>query len=302
VISLRKKDGYVLQSTEEVSEDAIELAAADDKVEVKRENERITITFREDVTGAECSKLVRRLEHDAPHFVQLICDLAFPGAHWEKALAGHHLPSVTAFIFDTYFQTQTRQGENSVGNLAVTLGSLPSVERVFATGKISLKACRHGNLRELYLLGDPLPVGSLNGLAGSEFPLLERLVLSLASDAGPVPARDAIAALLEIRAPKLREVHIDSLDDVAATLDTLAKAGLPASLKVLGLSGSLDEDLLLSAIRTHSSRLGHLETLALPLGDEVSSEGDATARKLLPNLRDTGEFGGLTLPEVYKDW
>lgn len=302
VISFRKKDGYVLQSTEAVSEDEIVPALADDKVEVKKENERIAITFHEDASRDDCSKLIRQLESDAPRTVQLICDFTCPGVHWEKAIAGRRLCSVTSFIFDTHFQTQTRQRENSLGNIAVSLGSLPAVERVFATGKLSLTACKHEGLRELHLLGDPLSKASLKGLAESEFPQLERLVLSLASDAEPVPCRYAISALLELQAPNLREVHIDSLDNVAATLAMLTKAGPPNSLKLLGLSGYVDEDSLLATIRAGTSRLRQLQTLALPLGDELSSEGEETARELLANLCDTSEFRRLTLPDAYKDW
>jgi hypothetical protein len=96
---------------------------------------------------------------------------------------------------------------------------------------------------------------------------------------------------------------VDSLDDVAATLEKLLKKGIPASWKVLGLSASVDdEDRLLDVLRSNASRLSELETLALPLGDEVSSDGDEAARALLPNLQDTEEFRDLTLPATYQSW
>jgi hypothetical protein len=96
---------------------------------------------------------------------------------------------------------------------------------------------------------------------------------------------------------------VDSLDDVAVTLEKLLKKGIPASWKVLGLSASVDdEDRLLDVLRANASRLSELEALALPLGDEVSSDGDEAARALLSNLRDTEEFRDLTLPAVYQSW
>lgn len=302
VLDLRKKDGFTLQSTEHVSAEEIEAAEAAEKLEVKKTGDRMVVTFREAVSGTDCSKLVRRLESEAPRFLQLSGDSASPESHWEKAIVGHQLSSVTAFVFDAPSQTQTRQGKNSIGDLSVTLDAMPSVQRVFVTGKLSLKACRHENLRELHLLGDPLPPASLKGLAGCEWPLLERLVISLAAEAGPSASRAALEALLGVRAPKLCEVHISGLADVAAALKWLTRADLPASLKILGLSGCLDEERLIECLRANATRLGELQTLALPLGDELSSEGAKTARQLHSRLQDTSEFSDATLPAAYETW
>jgi predicted DNA-binding WGR domain protein len=302
VISLRRKEGYLLQSTEQVPLEELELAQVDHKVEIAKTNERIVVTFREAVTAAETVKLMEQLVREAPRFLQVVCDSASPGRHFERAIAAHPLPSVKSFVVDTPFQTQTRQGENAIGDLAVTFGALPAVERLFANGKMVLTACRHEHLRELSVLGNPLPRASLRELGGCELPSLERLVLSVSSDAGPLAARDAIASVVHLRAPKLRDVFIDGLDDVTAALDSLAAAGLPPSLKFLGLSGSVDEDRLLASLRRHAPLLAALETIALPLGDEVSSEGDEAARRMLSQLRDTLEFAELTLPKAYDGW
>jgi hypothetical protein len=210
---------------------------------------------------------------------------------------------VKSFIFDDYSQPQTRQGRNSIGDVALTLAALPSLERAFATGKLALTVCHHPSLVELHLLGDPLTDALLRSLGASEFPALRRLVVSLASDSGPIRHNAAVASLLALRAPELREVHVDSLDDLAIALEKLLKEGIPASWKVLGLSAPVaDEARLLDVLRTNASRLSGLETLALPLRDEVSSDGDEAARALLPNLRDTEEFRELTLPGAYGDW
>jgi hypothetical protein len=210
---------------------------------------------------------------------------------------------VRAFVLDVSSQTQTRQGRNSIGDLAPTFEALPSLERAFVTGRLSLTACKHRALLELYLLGDPIGEPFLRALGASEFPALRRLVLSLASDAGPGPQGAAISALLALRASELREVHVESLKDVAITLEKLLEHGLPPSWKVLGLSGAVDDERrLLYVLQTHAPRLSELEVLALPLGDEVSASGDEAARALLPNLRDTEEFRELSLPAAYRDW
>jgi hypothetical protein len=235
--------------------------------------------------------------------VDLLCDFASPGSNWSNAIKGKLFPSVRAFIFDTHFQTQTRQRQNSIDDLAPTFAALPSLERAFATGKLALTACHHQKLSELHFLGDPLEGTFLRGLGASEFPALRRLVLSFASDAGPGPETAAIASLVSLRAPELREVHANGLKDVTDTLEKLLKKGIPASWRVLGLSGTVgDEERLLEVLRVHASRLSELETLALPLGDEVSGAGDEEARGLLSNLRDTDAFRDLASPAAYASW
>jgi hypothetical protein len=304
VLMLRGKDGYVMQATEQVSADTFALAVWDSTspFRLQRTNGRVVVCFRDRPHNERAwSALFSDLANEAPRSLELRCDPGSPGRQWQKAIVEHQLPSITGFIFDAASQTQTRQGKNSIGDLTATLGALPQVERVFATGALELSAVRHEHLRELHLLGDPLSASMLKQLAGCEFPALERLVLSLASDTGPVNNRGALNAVLGLRAPRLRELHVDSLADVGAALDTLAGADLPA-LRVLGLSGRLDEEELLRCIGARVARLRELEVVALPLGNEVSSTGDEAARALVPGLRDAMEFESLTLPATYADW
>lgn len=58
-------------------------------------------------------------------------------------------------------------------------------------------------------------------LRGCEFPRLERLGLSLASDARPPDSRPLLQALGSLRAP-LRELHLDGVDGIEEVLDGLA--------------------------------------------------------------------------------
>ncbi|WP_309893599.1 hypothetical protein [Archangium sp.] len=260
---------------------------------------RCTITFKGDDTVplSVCTQLVKRLAREAPRCVQLVCDLASPAHVWARALQGTTLPSVKAFIFDTPSQTQTRQGENSIGDLAAVLAACPHLERLFATGDLDLSPTRHESLRELYLLGDPLSPVLFDGLGGCQFPRLERLAISLASDAGPVKSQALRQALRELRAPP-REVHVKGLDHIDQTLEALALQGLPPSWKVLTLDGSWGDDddpeELRTLLQRHASAFGTLEHLGLP--EDLEVDGVPVRTESAPEQRD------LFLPSVYETW
>lgn len=306
VLGLRKRDGYAVSAPEPVGAEVARTGKpADENVTVALADGRWTVTFRGEasVPDAACVTLLRRLSQDAPHRVQVICDLTSPGAHWTKAIAGRRFSSVHAFVFDTHFQTQTRQANNSIGELAPTLGAFPSLEQAFVTGKLALKACKHPALRELHVLGEPLSEAFLRGLGGCEFPALTRLVISLAADAEPAPFAVLAQALHSLRAPLLREVHLEGVANVPGFFGALLDRDLPASWKVLGVSGSMDdEDQLLAVLRAQRGRLAQLDVLALPLADDVSSDGAATARTLHTNVQDTENFRDLALPAAYAAW
>jgi len=299
VLSLRRREGYTVASVEPV--DANATAEAPDNLLTIDVGERWQVTFKGDgsVSPARCRKVVERLERDAPRAVQVVCDLGSPSA-WSKAIAGRALPSIVAFVFDTPSQTQARQAENSIGDLTATLAACPSLERVFASGKLVLTRCSHDALRELHLLGDPLLAATLAALGGSTFPALERLVLSLAADAGPGPDRAAALALQGLTAPRLREVHVDGLEDVPRFLTTLARTRLP--LRVLTVAGSIDEAQLWPVLDQHAAFFRSLEVLGLPLADELSSEAVGAVRASLPNVRDSREWAHLTLPAAYESF
>jgi hypothetical protein len=249
-----------------------------------------------------CSTAIAKLREVAPSVVQILSDFASPGTAWAKALKGIELPSVKAFIFDTYYDTQSRQRENTIGDLRATLEACPSLERFFATGALVLSKGSHAQLRELYALGDPLSPKFLRALAGWKLPALERLVLSLASDAEAADDDEAIAVLTKLSAPKLQSVHVDSLTDVPRVLAELCSAGRTRSLKELQLSGGLDEDALLEVVERNLEPLRELEVLALPLEDLLSGDGIDRLRALCPSLRDLSELPKLTLPDAYDSW
>ncbi len=308
VMKLRKREGYVVLTTEELTgEETEDAPVGEDEgftVDPKK-NGRWTVAFKKsgDVSAATCAKVLRRLEKDVPTSVQVLCDPGSPGPAWATAIASHRFPSVTSFVFDTDFQTQTRQGRNTLGSLAATLDAFPKLEQLFATGALELQgAGSHGSLRELYLLGDPMAPGLLKALGSCTFPNLERIVLSLASDAGPASGDLAAAALVGLRAPKLRALHVASVDDVASFVGKIAKAGPPRTWSVLGVSGDVDdEDALVDVVRANAGGLARLKTLGLPLG-EISTDAGEAIQRLLPGVRDVADEDALTLPAVYKTW
>ncbi len=306
VISLRKRDGYAVSVPEPVGLDAARpTKQSDENVAVTSADGNWTVTFRGEasVPDAACVTLLRRLSQDAPKRVQVICDLTSPGAHWTKAIAGRRFSSVHAFVFDTHFQTQTRQANNSIGELAPTFGAFPSLERAFVTGKLALKACKHPTLRELHLLGEPLTESFLRGLGASELPALTRLVVSLAQEAEPAPTAVLVDALHTLRAPLLREVHLEGVGNVPGLLEGLLARDLPSSWRVLSVAGALDdEDRLLAVLGAHKARLAQLDVLALPLADDVSEGGAKAVRKLHGNVQDTETFHDLALPAAYAAW
>lgn len=307
VVKLRKKEGLVLQATEQISTRELERAVEeiDEDVRVTFTDGRWSAKFP---GGAEkaavvCVKLLARLKKDAPQCVTLLIDSQTPGAQWAKAIKGRQLSSVRAFVVDDHAQTQTRQAQNSIGDLAATLDAFPALERAFATGHLELTKCSHGVLSELYLLGDPIHESCLRALGESEFPALRRLVLSLASESAPAPQAAWQGALLSIDAPKLEEVYVYGVKDVATALETLLKTAIPASWRMLTVVGAIDDETrLLQVLSAHTGRLAALAALALPLADEISETGGQQARTLLSNLRDSGEQADLTLPATYRDW
>jgi predicted DNA-binding WGR domain protein len=266
------------------------------------EHQRWRVTFHDEPDANQCAALIKKLVADAPRVVQMICDPASPGATWAKALSKSSLPSVRDLIFDTYFQTQTRQGRNSLGDIRGTFNACPSLERAFLTGDLMATKGAHTTLRELYLLGDPLDPNFLHALAEWELPALERLVLSLASDAGPGDDDAALATITKIDAPKVTSIHVDSLEDVARVLDELAASKRIHTWKELRLSGSLDEDAILEVVERHTKALSQLDVLGLPTGDYLSSDADEKLRSACSSVRDVAELPELTLPAAYDAW
>lgn len=305
-VRLHRREGYALLAVQEATDDEV-LRAPDPLAERSRwepGRRRLQVTFNRDEGIAElCDAVVARAIAAEARTLHLVCDPQSPAEALTDALAGRELPALEALILDTHFQTVTRQATNAFGDLAHVLRAMPNLTRLFATGDLVLSPARHDRLRELYLLGDPLDPALLEGLGASHLQALDTLGITLASDEGPADPAPLLRALASLRAPRLRALELQGLQDLAGVLTALAAAPLPPSWRRLVLDGSIrDEDALLRALRATAPRLGALEALGLPLGDDLSADGDEAARAILPILGDREELGTLLLPAVYDAW
>lgn len=311
IVMLRRKSGFTVLRTEACAgesvrpPDILETHDFDGKIDLV--DGRWTLTFKGDVdekiSKEVADALVQRIAAAAPRRVQILCDFASPKQAWERALTNVLLPSVESFIFDTFFQTQTRQSANSIGDLAAVLRACPNLRCLFATGALSLSAVTQPSLHTLHLLGDPLSRSVAQGLGGCRFEALERLVLSLCADGGPAQPDAFVDSLRTLAAPRLREIHLGGIDDPAACLTRLLSGGLPPSWKVLSLTGTsrgaFELDALRPVLTRHAAALRSLESLALDLGDE---DEVAEAKEILPGVRSAEPEYALTLPTVYEPW
>src|SRR5215207_2534343 len=107
------------------------------QLNLEHDEHRLTATCAGDpgdVPLDVCRELVSAIRARKPRAVHVLGDFPSPGDAWAEALDGVTLDSVKAFVFDTYFQTQTRQRDNSAGDLRATLVACPNLENLFATG------------------------------------------------------------------------------------------------------------------------------------------------------------------------
>lgn len=303
VLMRRRRDGYTLTSRE-VDEAGLDGGTSDQLFEWEPAHARLKCVFTDEAgVSARCEGLPAAASAREAVCLHFVCDPVSPGRALSSALERRPLPTVRRLIFDTPFQTVTRQRDNSPGRLDLVLTALPALERAFVTGAAELRRVGHSRLRALHLLGDPFPAASLAGLGDSDFPVLEQLVLCLARDDEPAPADQVAAVLHKLRAPGLRWLDVSGADDLVALVDALFARPLPARWSTVSLDGILrDEDDLLTVLADHADALRRLDHLALRLHDDLSEEAADRARELVPNLVDREQLPDLLQPAVYEDW
>lgn len=243
--------------------------------------------------------LLRAAAHHAG-FMQVLCDPQSPDRTLSAALRRHPLQDLHTFVFDTHFQTVTRQRQNRCGPLDELLAGLPHLERLFVTGDLELAApVHHDELGELYLLADPLGPRLLDTLARCQLPALEVLGLKLCADAPAPPVDAVVAALHGLHAPNLRIVELDGTADLVALLAALADRPLPPSWDTLRVYGSItDEDALLALLASKAHVFSTLGEFGLPL-DDISWGAADRARELIPELCDAEDLPARLGPELY---
>jgi hypothetical protein len=112
-----------------------------------------------------------------------------------------------------------------------------------------------------------------------------------------------VRAVRSLSAPGLQHIVLEGAQDVVGALRALLAEPRPGSWTRLSINGSiLDEDGLLAALSELRPALSGLRALALPLADDLSSEGDAAARRLVPVLRDIDDEEELLTPTAYEGW
>jgi hypothetical protein len=304
VLRLRRDEGYRVVESGEIADEEVEPIADPIRRFFRYEaaRRRAHVDFVEGpISPEEIAAVVARLEAAAPACVDYLReDAEIPGGVFGAALAGKVLSSVNAFVLSSYTPVSKRDGP-PLDDLADFFAALPNLERVDATGRFTLREARHGALVELHVEGKPLFPGVIASLGDGSLPTLATLDVVLGEDHGL--DRATAAALRSVAAPRLRTVQVAGLADVTRFLAELTLRPLPASWATLHVRGSVgDEDELLALLQEHAPALGSVAMLGLPLADELSEDGIAKAKALLPQLTDVSERPDLWPPEASEAW
>lgn len=307
VTSLRLRDGYRVLEKGLATEDELKGPPPEDKtVEIRpSENGMWQLMFKsgtEDVGAPSCAHAISELERAAPRAVVVRCDLGSPGTLWSEGIAGRSLPSVECFVFDTDFQTVTRQAENSLGDLSATFEAMPNLKRAFLSGNLEFtRRLRCEHLEEITLQGSPLNAGVVTMLHTAHLPKLERLTLGLASESTSL-CTDAEAADAVVHSGA-KEVFVDGLRDLAAFLRQLGERGVPPALRSLMLGGgtNTEEDDLVAVLSQHAAAFANV-SLGLRIEDLLTEEAESRMRAKIPTLADLEDAHELLLPQAYSTW
>jgi hypothetical protein len=304
VLRLRQDEGYRIVESGEIADD--EVGPIADPIQrffrYEAARRRARVNFEEGpISPEELAEVVARIEAAAPACVDHLGEEdEIPGGLLGAALAGKVLPSVKALVFSVYADVK-RDRPPPVDDLADFFAALPNLERADAMGRFTLREARHGALVELRMEGDPLFPGVVAALGDGSLPALSNVDLVLGEDHGL--DRATAAALRSVAAPRLRTVQVAGLADVTRFLAELTERPLPASWATLYVRGSVgDEDELLAVLKEHAPALGSVAMLGLPLADELSEDGIAKAKALLPQLTDISELPDLWPLDASDAW
>lgn len=260
-------------------------------------HKRMTVEFHQPPTLETLETISARLRNDGARSLQVVVaiDWSDPQApDWddprhvrqlEKALN----PSLETFIFDTPSDTVARQRYNTVGDICDVLAACPKLQRAFITGCSTMRKTRHEHIRELHLIGEPLDSSVISGLAASQFPALERLILE-----DVLRAEELAASLRSIEARRLSEVYIDGVP-MLEFLTIIGTAALPWNLCIRD-PGFDDVDGLFELIEQHNA----LRSGKLRLDSEKFFDSE------IAKLKEIGvtieNSGYLFNPRAYSDW
>jgi hypothetical protein len=223
--------GYRVAGPDEVEEEILPEQLWGLTVAFDVATKRMTMVIDEEPTAEMLDTIAARLRAYEPRCLHVVAEWLLP--KWddprhvpelEKALD----PSLAAFIFDSPGHTIARQSYSTLGDISDVLAACPNLNRAFITGRSTMRTTRHESLRELYLLGSPLDPSVLPGLAGSQFPALERLVLEQLEHEY-LSAADLAQSLRSMDAPRLSHVYVDGVR-LLELLPIIGAAALPWNL------------------------------------------------------------------------
>lgn len=305
MMSRRRRDGYVVEK--QVVTDPAALGLADPLSGVLKwdaERKRATVTFSNPAAAArQCEEAIDRLTRLHPECVHIVCESASPGAALSAALARTPLASVRSLALDNPGRALGEQRGNVFGDLADILAGLPELEQAYIAGQVELRPLVGHAVRQLFLLGDPLPARCLAALGRSKISRLQILGLALRDESGGSDPAAAAAALHALSAPQLAAIDIGGVDDLAAFLDVLAARPLPPSWSRISLDGAVpDEAALLSVLARRAPVLRALSALGLPLTDALSDGGAERAARFVPCVVDREELPDRLSPATYDAW
>ncbi|MFK8003116.1 MAG: hypothetical protein AB8H86_26335 [Polyangiales bacterium] len=257
---------------------------------------RATVQFRESAKDpARYAPLIASLGQSRATTLLLTCeDHDSPKDAWAAALGGTKLP-FTNLAFDTQWESLSEQQEHSLGDLSLTLASVPKVERMFISGGITTSPLSHANLRELYLLGDPLHASVLDALGRSTLPALQKLVLCVRQEGVAEDDALILKALRGLDAPALSVVCLYGTSEAIKTAAQLANEN--PSVRALAVDGPITDGQLESLTE---AELGPLSTLAYLEFAFEGFEPPPVISERVPRLHTLNP--NRILPTEYQSW
>lgn len=257
---------------------------------------RVTVQFKESAKDpARYEPLVARLAQSRATTLLLSCENDdSPKEAWATALGDTKLP-FTNVIFDTQWESLGEQQEHTLGDLSLTLASVPHVERMFVSGGITTTPFAHANLRELYLLGDPLHASVLDALGDSTLPALQKLVLCVRQEGVAEDDALILKALRGLDAPALSVVCLYGTSEAIKTAAQLANEN--PSVRALAVDGPITDEQLENLTE---AELGPLSTLAYLEFQLEEFEPPRVLSERVPRLHTLNP--NRVLPTEYQSW
>jgi hypothetical protein len=308
-VVLRKRTGYAVREIEQTP-DAIILPrelSSDPLTKfvfwVNRPSRRLAILLDGTVSRQTLAAIVDRIQEEKPSTIAAdVSSKSPPNKHFGQAFVGKSLPTVRNLIFTNEMLVDDPAFQ--YGDLDNVFTAMPELQRAFFNGDLVFRPFQHSALVELYLVGDPLRIATVDALGACSLPALQKLRIMLTEEARCECRSKRVAiALSALDAPCLEWLHVQSIQDIAHFLEGFLNRGLPSPLHTLRLEGEIpDEDALLEVLERHADELRNLRHISLPLLDEVSLCAVDRVKELLPNHVDQSTVSSDYIFTTSEEW